>query len=207
MAVDAPASTKLAGINIDSAASILTGEWSPSAGDVSTLQHVTACGSKNNDGNIFVACFDGSFGSVSFGNVAQTGLSETFVRDDLTVLGYFNGGSRLGDVDLIYVPEPSTLLLATMGLVAPLAFSVRHRKRASLYLLLAALLAAPISSAHATLLPFGVSERRADVDLLRSDNRGNCRRCSGRCGVDLDQHRLGGMDFHRRTGLDLERVW
>ena len=58
-----------------------------------------------------------SFGSLSFGNVAQTGLSQEFVLNDLTVVGSLAGGGDLGNVDLIYVPEPTTAVLLGTGLL------------------------------------------------------------------------------------------
>jgi hypothetical protein len=104
--VDAPANTNLTSINIDSAASIFTGEAALNLG-----------GSFDNDAdnNIFKATFGSSFGSLSFGNVAQAGLSEDFVLNDLTVIGSLNGGGDLGNVDLIYIPEPSTMVLLLLG--------------------------------------------------------------------------------------------
>ena len=106
--VDAPAGTELTSVNIDSAGGIFTGEAAANLG-----------GSFDNDadGNIFKATFGGSFGSVSFGNVAQTGLAKDFVLGDLTVVGSLNGGGDLGNVDLIYVPEPGSLLLLVLGIV------------------------------------------------------------------------------------------
>ena len=97
-------------INIDSAAGIFTGDAAANLG-----------GSFDNDAdnNIFKATFGSSFGTLSFGNVAQPGLSEEFVAGDLTVVGSLAGGGDLGAVDLIYVPEPSSLvlgLLATLGI-------------------------------------------------------------------------------------------
>ena len=58
----------------------------------------------------------GSFSSLSFGNVAQAGLSEEFVLGDLTVVGSLAGGGDLGNVDLVYVPEPASVLLLSVGL-------------------------------------------------------------------------------------------
>ena len=109
--VDAPAGTDLTSINIDSAAGIFTGDAAANLG-----------GSFDNDAdnNIFKATFGSSFGTLSFGNVAQPGLSEEFVAGDLTVVGSLAGGGDLGAVDLIYVPEPSSLVLgvlATLGIV------------------------------------------------------------------------------------------
>ena len=76
-------------------------------------------GSVDNDSdcNIGKATFGSSFGSGSFGNVAEMGLSEAFVRNDPTIVGSLNGGGDLGNVDLIYIPEPLSLLLALLGIV------------------------------------------------------------------------------------------
>ena len=74
-----------------------------------------------NCSNIFMANFGNSFGSMSFGNVAQTGLSEDFVAGDLTVVGSLAGGGDLGNVDLIYVPEPTSLVLLLLAAFALLA--------------------------------------------------------------------------------------
>lgn len=106
--VDAPAGVELTSVNIESASGIFTGEPAQNLG-----------GSFDNDGdnNVFKATFGGSFGSISFGNVAASGLSEVFVAGDLSVVGSLAGGGDLGNVDLMYVPEPAALLLFTIGLV------------------------------------------------------------------------------------------
>ena len=116
--VDAPAGTELTSINIDSAAGIFTGDAAQNLG-----------GSFDNDAdnNIFKATFGSSFGSLSFGNVAKTGLSEAQVMNDLTVVGSLAGGGDLGSVDLIYVPEPSAMILLAMGLIG--MWSIRLRRR------------------------------------------------------------------------------
>ncbi len=100
--------TQLTSVNIDSAAGIFTGQPARNLG-----------GSFDNDtdNNVFKATFGSSFGSLSFGNVAQSGLSAEFVLSDLTVVGSLAGGGDLGAVDLIYVPEPSTALLVAIGLM------------------------------------------------------------------------------------------
>ena len=60
-------------------------------------------------------------------NVAQTGLSEQFLLNDLSVIVLFAaGGAELRDVDLIYIPEPSTLVLLTLGLLSLVAYGRRH---------------------------------------------------------------------------------
>jgi hypothetical protein len=106
--VDAPSGTELTSINIDSASGIFTGDAAQNLG-----------GSFDNDadGNIFKATFGGSFGSLSFGNVAAAGLSEQFLLGDLTVVGSLQGGGDLGNVDLVYVPEPTTWCLLAFSVV------------------------------------------------------------------------------------------
>jgi hypothetical protein len=118
VSVDAPAGTDLTSINIDSAGSIFTGAAALNLG-----------GSFDNDAdnNIFKATFGSSFGSLSFGNVAQPGLSEDFVANDLTVIGSLAGGGDLGAVDLIYVPEPGSFVLLSLGLAALLALARRRQ--------------------------------------------------------------------------------
>lgn len=109
--VDAPAGVELTSINVDSTAGIFTGDAAQNLG-----------GSFDNDadGNIFKATFGGSFGSLSFGNVANTGLSQEFLLSDLTVVGSLAGGGDLGDVDLIYVPEPAGFMLVLLGAIGSL---------------------------------------------------------------------------------------
>jgi hypothetical protein len=63
--------------------------------------------------------------------VAQARLSEQFVLNDLTVVGSLAGGGDLGNVDLIYVPEPSTVALVAMGLLS-IAGLREHRRRAQI---------------------------------------------------------------------------
>ena len=81
------------------------------------------------DHNIFKATFGSSFGSLSFGAVAQAGLSEEFVANDLTVVGSLAGGGGLGEVDLVYVPEPTTALLLAVGLLMGLVQFRRANRR------------------------------------------------------------------------------
>ncbi len=116
VAVDAPAGTNLTSVNIESAGRIFTGAPATNLG-----------GSFDNDSdnNIFKATFGSSFGSLSFGNVAQAGLSQQFVLNDLTVVGSLAGGGALGNVDLIYVPEPASALLLLIGFV----FAIAQRRR------------------------------------------------------------------------------
>ena len=109
LAVDAPAGTELTLINIDSSASIFTGNRM----NDNCSRFFADCGPRN----IFKATFGTSFGSLSFGNVAQAGFSEEFVRNDLTAVGSLAGGGDLGNVDLIYIPEPSAMFLAVLGIV------------------------------------------------------------------------------------------
>jgi hypothetical protein len=119
VAVDAPAGTNLTSVNIDSAGRIFTGAPAANLG-----------GSFDNDSdnNIFKATFGSSFGSLSFGNVAQAGLSQQFVLNDLTVVGSLAGGGALGNVDLIYIPEPSTIVLVALGLAGVGLMRLRRKQ-------------------------------------------------------------------------------
>jgi hypothetical protein len=110
VAVDAPAATPLTSINIDSATGIFTG---------AAAQNLGGSFDNDSDNNIFKATFGSSFGSLSFGTVAQAALPEAFVAGDLSVVGSLAGGGALGNVDLIYipVPEPATLTLLVVGLL------------------------------------------------------------------------------------------
>ena len=121
LAVDAPAGTQLTSVNIDSAGRIFTG---------APAQNLGGSFDNDADNNIFKATFGSSFGTLSFGNVAQPGLSKSFVTNDLTVVGSLAGGGALGAVDLIYVPEPSSIAmllaaLLTLGCVSARRWRVR----------------------------------------------------------------------------------
>ena len=107
VAIDAPAGVELTSVNIDSAGGIFTADAAQNLG-----------GSFDNDAdnNIFKATFGGSFGSISLGNVAPTGLAQDFLLNDLSVVGSLAGGGDLGDVDLVYVPEPTCLTILLIGL-------------------------------------------------------------------------------------------
>ena len=108
LSVNAPANTELTSINIDSAAGLFTGQ---------PAQNLGGSFDNDSDNNIFKATFGSSFGSLSFGNVAQPGLSQDLLLTDLSVVGSLNGGGDLGEVDLIYVPEPVSALLLLLGVV------------------------------------------------------------------------------------------
>ena len=109
VSVDAPVGFELTSINLQSASGIFTAGPAENLGDAFD---------NDSDDNIFKATFGGSFGSLSFGNVAEAGLSRTFLLDDLTVQGSLAGGGSLGEVDLIYVPEPSGFALVVFGFLA-----------------------------------------------------------------------------------------
>jgi hypothetical protein len=116
--VDAPAGTELTSISIDSADHIFTGDPAENLGG----------GFDNTSAdNVFKATFGSTFGSLSFGNVAQPGLTREFLVDDLSVVGTLADGSDLGNVDLVYVPEPSTWALTSLCLLGLLACGWRCR--------------------------------------------------------------------------------
>jgi hypothetical protein len=93
--VDAPLSTELTSINIDSASSMFSG----------TPQNLGGTFDNFAPNNVFKATFGGSFGSLSFGFIAPPGLGEAAVASDLTVVGSLDGGGGLGDVDLVYITD------------------------------------------------------------------------------------------------------
>lgn len=113
--VDTPAGGEMSAINIDSASGVLTGE---------PAQNLDGQFDSDSDTKIFKTTFGESFGSVSFGKVAQTGLTQEFLESDLTVVGAFVGGGGLGDVELIIegVPEPMSFLLLMTGILGLLIF-------------------------------------------------------------------------------------
>ena len=118
--VDAPAGMELTSINIDSAAGIFTG---------APVQNLGGSFDNDADNNIFKATFGSSFASLSFGNVAQAGLSEEFLLNDLSVVGSLAGGGDLGNVDLVYIPEPSTVFMAALATIGMLCVGGRNRSR------------------------------------------------------------------------------
>ena len=49
------------------------------------------------------------------------------MANDLTVVGSLAGGGALGQVDLIYVPEPCTIVLLGLGAVLTLLMQRRRQ--------------------------------------------------------------------------------
>ena len=118
--VDTPAGKELTSINITSSGARFTG-GKPASLD-GAFDNFAA-------DNLFKATFGGSFGSISFGTVLATGLSEAAISDDLSVVGSLAGGGDLGEVDLIYLPEPTTFILLGFGLSSALIVVRRHKAR------------------------------------------------------------------------------
>ena len=118
--VNAPASTELTSIQIDSAAAVFTGPG--------PAENLGGSFDNWNDDTIFKATFGSSFGSLSLGPLAEPGLTEGFLLGDLTVVGSLAVGGGLGAVDLIYVPEPRTSTLRVLALIALLTARRRRRR-------------------------------------------------------------------------------
>ena len=121
ISIDAPNATELTSINITSSSDIFLGD-----------QPAILDGAFDNYSadNVFKATFGGSFGSLSFGEIASPGLSAEFLQNDLTVVGSLAGGGDLGDVDLVHIaiPEPATIGLAAISFV--LLLNCRSRSKA-----------------------------------------------------------------------------
>ena len=116
--MDPAAGKELTSINITSAGGMFTGN-KPAALD-GAFDNFAA-------DNVFKATFGGSFGAISFGNVLPAGLSEDAIAADLSAVGSLAGGGDLGNVDLVYIPEPSTFILLGLGLACVLALIRRRR--------------------------------------------------------------------------------
>jgi hypothetical protein len=120
--VATPISTQLTSIRLASMGAIFTGApadhlaLAPDGFDI------------DEDDVIFKSTIGSSFGSISFGNVAQPGFPQAFLLDDLDVTGSLAGGGGLGPVDFIFVPEPSVISLAIIGVLA-LGFVVRAERK------------------------------------------------------------------------------
>ena len=106
LSVDAPAGRELTSINVTSNAGMFNG------GKPAVLD-----GAFDNfaEDNLFKATFGGSFGAISFGNVLPAGIAEIDLAADLSAVGSLAGGGDLGEVNLVYVPEPATGVLLLCG--------------------------------------------------------------------------------------------
>ena len=118
--VDPPAGKELTSINITSASSKFVGD-KPAVLD-GAFDNFAA-------DNLFKATFGGSFGSISFGNVLPAGVGEQELASDLSAVGSIAGGGDLGDVDLVYIPEPSSLILLVLGFTMTIRSMLMLRRR------------------------------------------------------------------------------
>ena len=107
LSVDAPAGQELTSINVTSASGRFIGK-KPAVLDGAFDNFATD--------NVFKATFGGSFGSISFGNVLPVGIAQSDLAADVSAVGSLAGGGDLGEVDLVYVPEPVSMLLLSVGL-------------------------------------------------------------------------------------------
>ena len=116
---------ELTSINIRSHAGIFTGAAALNVG--------SAVGGNfdiDQDDTLFKATFGSSFGSLSFGNVAQLGLSQDYLVLDLLVAGSLAGGGSLGPVAVSIVPEPTSAVLLMLGLLALVTVGQERNRRA-----------------------------------------------------------------------------
>lgn len=67
------------------------------------------------------------FGDTNFGKILPKGMTKDQIGADLTVSGALYPSGGLGTVDLMYVPEPSSLGLMTIGLAG--LFGARRQRR------------------------------------------------------------------------------
>ena len=113
LSVDAPAGQELTSINVTSAGGRFVGN-----------KPATLDGAFDNFAadNVFKATFGGSFGSIRFGNVLPVGIAESDIAADLSAVGSLAGGGDLGNVDLVYVPEPTSMLLLIIAFSVGLLF-------------------------------------------------------------------------------------
>ncbi len=109
LVLDLPVDVELTSINIDSLAGTFTAD---------AAEHLGGSFDIDTDTTIFKATF-GSFGSLSFGNVARPGLSDEFVVADLAITGSLPDGGKLDNVQIVFVTiaEPSTIVLLCLSLV------------------------------------------------------------------------------------------
>jgi hypothetical protein len=117
------AGRSLSSIHLASASGIFTG---------AAPQNLGGAFDVDSDAGIFKATFGSSFGSLTFGTIAEPGLSEKFLLGDLTASGSLLGGGSLGAVELIYVPEPSPAVLLGLAALVVAFFPLGAWRQASL---------------------------------------------------------------------------
>ena len=120
--VSVNASRPITSISLESASGIFTGSDAQNLGgpfDVDT------------DVKVFKAVFGSDFSEVDFGAVAEAGLAKDLLLNDLTASGSLaGGGGTFGpEVQLNYIPEPSTIMLLGLGLLG-LFVCGRHQRQA-----------------------------------------------------------------------------
>ena len=118
--VSVNATQPITSISLESASGIFTGSAAANLGgpfDVDT------------DVKVFKAVFGDQFSEVDFGAVAGAGLAKEVLLDDLTASGSLaGGGGTFGpDVQLNYIPEPSTMVLLSLGFVGLVVCARRKR--------------------------------------------------------------------------------
>ena len=114
LSVEAPAG--MTSINMTSDKTLFIGDKPKALGDAfNNFEAVTP----------FNSTFGGSFGSIGFGSVSPAGISEYELVVDISAADSPAGGGDLGNVDLVYAPEPTSVLLLFVGLAIGLVHSRR----------------------------------------------------------------------------------
>jgi hypothetical protein len=122
---DAAAKVNMTSLNISSPAGLFRADVTKD--DIPVL---SGAFDNYDENNLFMATFGGSFNDVPFvtsagEGIMKTGLSSDAILGDFLTTGSLEGGGSLAAMDLVYVPEPSALVLLGVGLLGLLAWRRR----------------------------------------------------------------------------------
>ena len=116
--VSVHAAQPITSIQLDSASGVFTGDPAANLGGPFDVDA---------DAKVFKATFGSSLSDVDLGTVAPAGLEQGFLLADLTASGSYDAGGTFGsEVELRYIPEPSTLCLLVLGLLGFVTPGIRR---------------------------------------------------------------------------------